>query len=141
MCNFKCTMEGTVLRLFYSQVISRTRLSVAATCPMNLALFPMDRQVCSLIFQSSAHPNNEVKYRWKNQTDLQFVQGIEYQDKMMPGLRLLGYKLGMETSLPDQLTKGVYDQLIVDLVLERPLGYYLWEVICHFHLHSYIQFT
>ena len=106
---------------------------------MNLALFPMDRQVCSLIFQSSAHPNNEVKYRWKNQTDLQFVQGIEYQDKMMPGLRLLGYKLGMETSLPDQLTKGVYDQLIVDLVLERPLGYYLWEVICHFHLHPYIQ--
>ena len=108
---------------------------------MNLALFPMDRQVCSLIFQSSAHPNNEVKYRWKNQTDLQFVQGIEYQDKMMPGLRLLGYKLGMETSLPDQLTKGVYDQLIVDLVLERPLGYYLWEVICHFHLHSYVQFN
>ena len=118
-------------------MISRTRLSVAATCPMNLALFPMDRQVCSLIFQSSAHPNNEVKYRWKNQTDLKFVQGIEYQDKMMPGLRLLGYKLGMETSLPDQLTAGVYDQLIVDLVLERPLGYYLWEVKYHCHLYSY----
>ena len=99
----------------------------------------MDRQVCSLIFQSSAHPNNEVKYRWKNQTDLRFVQGIEYQDKMMPGLRLLGYKLGMETSLPDQLTAGVYDQLIVDLVLERPIGYYLWEVIYHFALYHFTK--
>ena len=111
MCNVKYAI-GT--KFFYLKVISRTRLSVAATCPMNLALFPMDRQVCSLVFQSSAHPNDEVKYRWKNETDLQFVQGIEYQDKMMPGLRLLGYKLRMETSLPDQLTAGVYDQLIVD---------------------------
>ena len=110
------------------KVISRTRLSVAATCPMDLALFPMDRQVCSLIFQSSAHPNNEVRYRWKNKTHLTFVQGIQYQDKMMPGLRLLGYKQRMSLSLTDQLTGGVYDQFIVDLVLERPLGYYLWEV-------------
>ena len=113
---------------FLSKVISRTRVSVRATCPMDLALFPMDRQVCSLIFQSSAHPNNEVRYKWKDNTHLDFVQGIEYQHKMMPGLRILGYKLKTEQSLADQLTHGIYDQFIVDLVLERPLGYYLWEV-------------
>ena len=98
---------------------------------MDLTLFPMDRQVCSLIFQSSAHPNNEVTYKWKNDTHLDFVQVIEYQDKMMPGLKLRGYKLRMALSLTDQLTGGIYDQFIVDLVLERPLGYYLWEVLCY----------
>ena len=114
---------------FLKKVISRTRMSVRATCPMNLALFPMDRQVCSLIFQSSAHPNNEVRYKWRENMDLDFVQGIDYQNKMTPAFRILGYKLKEGRSLIDQLTQGVYDQLIVDLILERPLGYYLWEVI------------
>ena len=109
-------------------MVSRTRLSITATCPMDLTLFPMDRQICSLLFQSSAHPNNEVTYRWKNDTHLDFVQGIEYQDKMLPGLKLRGYKLRMALSEKDQLTGGMYDQFVVDLVLERPLGYYLWEV-------------
>ena len=121
------------------KVVSRTRISTAATCPMDLALFPMDRQVCSLIFQSSAHPNNEVRYKWKNNTHLEFVQGIDYQDRMMPGLRLVGYRLRTALSLTDQLNGGVYDQLIIDLVLERPLGYYLWEVILQVNFYMYIN--
>ena len=123
------------------KVISRTRISVRATCPMNLALFPMDRQVCSLIFQSSAHPSNEVRYKWKENTHLDFVQGIEYQHKMTPGLRILGYQLKKGRSLPDQLTHGVYDQLIIDLSLERPLGYYLWEVIFYLSISKQMLFS
>ena len=96
---------------------------------MDLSLFPMDRQVCPLILQSSAHPNYEVTYKWKRNSTLQFAQGIKYQDEMMPDLVLRGYKLRNATSLPDQLTGGTYDQVILDLILERPLGYFLWEVI------------
>ena len=114
--------------LLLDQVVSRTRLSITASCPMDLALFPMDRQVCSLIFQSSAHPNNEVTLKWKRNSHLDFVQGIEYQDQMMPALTLRGYRMRNDTSLPDQLTGGTYDQIVIDLVFERPLGYYLWEV-------------
>ena len=88
----------------------------------------MDRQICSLVFQSSAHPNNELTYRWKSNSRLEFVQGIHYQDKMLPELRLRGYRLRSASSLTDQLTGGMYDQFVVDLILERPLGYYLWEV-------------
>lgn len=113
-------------------MISRTRLSITASCPMDLALFPMDRQVCALIFQSSAHPNNEVTLKWKRNSNLQFVQGIDYQDQMMPSLTLRGYRLRNATSLPDQLTGGTYDQIVIDLVFERPLGYYLWEVSTNF---------
>ena len=100
---------------------------------MDLSLFPMDRQVCSLVLQSSAHPNYEVTYKWKRMRNnkmapLEFVQGIKYQDEMMPDLVLRGYRIRNGKSLPDQLTGGTYDQVILDLMLERPLGYYLWEV-------------
>ena len=96
---------------------------------MDLSLFPMDRQLCSLVLQSSAHPNNEVTYRWKRNSQLDFVQGIKYQDEMMPDLTLRGYRIRHGKSLPDQLTGGRYDQVILDLILERPLGYFLWEVM------------
>ena len=88
----------------------------------------MDRQVCPIIFQSSAHPNHEITYKWENNSTLKFVQGIKYQDKMLPELTLVGYKLRKDTSLSDQLTGGLYDQFVVDLILDRPIGYYLWEV-------------
>ena len=109
-------------------VQSRTRLSLTASCPMDLRLYPMDRQICSLKFQSAARPKDQLTYEWKNASSLHFVQGLLYQDRMTPDLRLLGYKLRKSTSLPDMLTGEEYEQFIVDLYLERPLGFFLWEV-------------
>jgi hypothetical protein len=88
----------------------------------------MDRQMCSLTFQSSAHPKEEVTYVWKNDSYLAFVQGLDYQDRMTPDLRLLGYKLTLVDSRPDELTGSVYTQFVVQVFLERPLGFFIWEV-------------
>ena len=118
--------------VIFSQVFSRTRLSITATCPMDLSLFPIDRQVCPLILQSSAHPKNEVGYKWTSynghNASLELVQGIKYQDGMMPDVVLRGYRIRGTNSFPDQLNGGIYDQVIVDLMLERRLEYFLWEV-------------
>lgn len=73
-------------------VISRTRLSLVTSCPMDLKLYPMDRQVCQLIFQSSAHSNKEMTYSWQEPQRLTFVQGLEYQEKMIPDFKLIGYR-------------------------------------------------
>ncbi len=64
-------------------VETRTRLTSTISCPMDLRLFPMDRQVCSIIIQSSAHLNTELTYHWKygNKSKLTFVQGLDYQVK------------------------------------------------------------
>ena len=94
---------------------------------MDLSLFPMDRQVCPLILQSSAHPNYEVSYKWRRDASLEFVQGIKYQDGMMPDVVLRGYRINETKSFPDQLNGGIYDQITVDLILERRLEYFLWE--------------
>jgi hypothetical protein len=53
---------------------------------MDLRLFPMDRQVCSIVIQSSAHISKELTYFWRygNRSKLSFVQGLDYQDRMTP---------------------------------------------------------
>ena len=95
---------------------------------MDLSLFPMDQQTCPIILQSSAHTKEEITYNWKRNARLDFVQGIQYQDEMMPDLTLQGYRIRKSRSLPDQLTGGIYDQVVLELIMERNLGYYIWEV-------------
>ena len=95
----------------------------------------MDRQTCPIILQSSAHTKEEISYNWKRNARLDFVQGIQYQDEMMPDLTLQGYRIRRSRSLPDQLTGGRYDQVVLELIMERQLGYYIWEV-----MHTYLVF-
>ena len=108
-------------------VVSRTRLSLTTSCPMDLKMYPKDRQMCQIIFQSSAHPNDELTYLWKDDTSLTFVQGLDYQDKLIPDFILLGYKLGLENHT-DGLTGHNFTQFSVKLFIERPIGYFIWEV-------------
>ena len=54
--------------------------------------YPMDRQLCSIIFQSSAYTNREVKYQWKNRTKLPFIHGLAHQDEMTPEIKVVGYR-------------------------------------------------
>lgn len=95
---------------------------------MNLRLYPMDRQICSLVFQSSATTDNLMKYMWIENSSLTFVQGLENQDEMTPEIRLLAFKFRYNKSLPVDSTTEVYDQIILDLMIERPFGYFVWAV-------------
>ena len=51
--------DGTVS---YSQ-----RLTLQASCPMNLVKFPLDSQTCKLQIGSFAYTANDVVYRWQKQ--------------------------------------------------------------------------
>ncbi len=86
--------------------------------------------MCSLVVQSSAHSNRELTYVWYygDRSRLDFVLGLDYQDRMTPDIVLVGYRFRNATSLKDVATKMIFDQVIVDVFLERPIGYFLWEV-------------
>lgn len=103
-------------------------------------MYPMDRQMCQIIFQSSAHPNNELDYVWKDDTKLTFVQGLEAQDKMTPDFKLLGYKLERSYKI-EESTGHNFTQLIVKLYLERPVGYFIWEVYMPASFIVFMSFT
>ena len=51
----RITPDGTVS---YSQ-----RLTLAATCPMNLVKFPLDSQTCKLVIGSFAYTAKDVIYK------------------------------------------------------------------------------
>ena len=96
-------------------VATRTRLTSVLSCPMDLRLFPMDRQMCSLVVQSSAHPNSELTYLWAdgNKTRLTFVQGLKYQDSMTPGIKLLAYRFRRTVGKGAEDGEADFDQIVV----------------------------
>ena len=50
----QATTENQFLRIMHTGEILRSmRLTIKATCPMNLANFPFDEQVCSIVLCSS----------------------------------------------------------------------------------------
>ena len=106
-------------------VRTRTRLVAVIACPMDLRNFPLDRQMCSVVLQSSAHTNDELTYRWHNVSGLVFVQGLDFQDRMTPDIILIGFRF--RRRLRTLLSRD-YDQIILDVFFERPLGYFLSEV-------------
>jgi hypothetical protein len=40
--------------------------------------------------------------------------GLDYQDRMTPEIRLLGFRFGKSLSIPNELTFGVHDQVKLD---------------------------
>ena len=56
-----------------------------------------------------------------------FIQGLKHQAKMIPDFKLLGYKLELIDTL-DELSMKMYTQFVMKLYLERPIGFFIWEV-------------
>ena len=95
---------------------------------MDLQLYPLDRQMCPIIFQSSAHPSQELNYLLNTRKDLVFVQGLRFQEKMIPDFRIMGYQIDLTENVTDAMTGHHFTQFTIKLYLERPLGFFLWEV-------------
>ena len=66
-----------------------------------------------------------MKYSWRDPNHLKFEHSIEYQDKMMPELRILGYKL----SVAETLSCGLdVSQLVANFYMERPIGHFIFDL-------------
>ena len=89
------------------------RLTVTATCMMDLHSFPLDNQVCSLEIQSSGHSVQDIQHAW--------LAGNASVWMIMPDMphnnfRVLGVGLGEREA--DQMS-GKYKQLVVDIRMAR----------------------
>lgn len=64
------------------------RVTVRASCPMDLRLFPFDQQHCNLNIESYGYNANNMQYRWENRTD----KGVAVNKKLddMPQYNLTG---------------------------------------------------
>ncbi|XP_041451308.1 gamma-aminobutyric acid receptor subunit alpha-6 [Drosophila obscura] len=116
------TVPNKLLRLDQDGgILYSMRLTIKATCPMELKNFPMDRQSCPLIIGSYGYTNQQLVYEWKNQDDaVSFV----------PGMTLNQFDLisMMHRNFTSTRREGDFSVLHVAFNLKRHTGYFLIQV-------------
>jgi len=111
---------------FTGMVTHSSRLTVTGACPMSLWMFPFDRQHCSIILQSYSFNADQVEYSWDLDDPINFEHTLDYQDRMMPEVLLVGYRLSNETV--ERKRGWSRSQLSFDFYMERPLGHYMFDL-------------
>ena len=68
------------------------RLTVKATCPMDLTYFPMDSQLCTLEIESYGYTMEDVVYTWHN-----LARSVEVSpDVSLAEFYVVGFREGTE---------------------------------------------
>ncbi|XP_033632192.1 gamma-aminobutyric acid receptor subunit alpha-6-like [Asterias rubens] len=110
--------KNTLIRIRQNgDILYSTRLTVTASCPMNLAFFPMDQQRCSLKMESYAYSDKNVHYYWMPNSPINVDPAVT-----LPQFQFLGnsHRINLEVYYV-----GNYSQLIADFYLGREISYYL----------------
>ncbi|XP_072766329.1 gamma-aminobutyric acid receptor subunit beta isoform X9 [Anoplolepis gracilipes] len=116
------TTSNEFIRIHHSGSITRSiRLTITASCPMNLQYFPMDRQLCHIEIESFGYTMRDIRYKWN--AGLQSV-GISNEVEL-PQFRVLGHRQRQTTI---HLSTGNYSRLACEIQFVRSMGYYLIQI-------------
>ncbi|XP_070491785.1 gamma-aminobutyric acid receptor subunit alpha-1 isoform X5 [Chironomus tepperi] len=115
------TVPNKLLRLTENgDILYSMRLTIRASCPMQLRNFPMDRQSCPLILGSYAYTNKEVVYEWYNNNSVSFDSGMALSQ-----FDLISFR---QENLTLRRREGDFSTLQVLFNLQRHTGYFLIQV-------------
>lgn len=118
------SVHNTVKRNSFTEIhpdgkIKRSiRMTVTATCPMNLRYFPMDSQLCRLEAESYSKKATDIIYYWGDKVG--FAPEVTLTD-----FKLIGHR-AYTTIL--HLPTGSYSRLALDIKFTRTCGYYVTHV-------------
>ncbi|XP_034938829.1 gamma-aminobutyric acid receptor subunit beta isoform X6 [Chelonus insularis] len=116
------TTSNEFIRIHHSGSITRSiRLTITASCPMNLQYFPMDRQLCHIEIESFGYTMRDIRYKWN--AGYQSV-GISSEVEL-PQFRVLGHRQRQRTI---HLSTGNYSRLACEIQFVRSMGYYLIQI-------------
>lgn len=129
-------VPNVYIRIFPNgNVLYSIRVSLTLACPMNLKLYPLDRQKCSLRVASYGWTTDDLQYLWKTKEPVQIV----------PDLHLPRFTL--EKYISDycniKTNTGEYSCLTVDLTFKREFSYYLLTIYvpcCMLVIVSWVSF-
>ncbi|XP_043229712.1 gamma-aminobutyric acid receptor subunit beta-like isoform X2 [Amphibalanus amphitrite] len=102
-------------------ILRSIRLTITASCPMNLMFFPMDRQLCELQIESFGYTTTEIGYIWKDGA---------HSVKVESGVSLAQFKIigHRQRTILFQTSTGNYSRLALEIQFERSMGYYLIQM-------------
>ena len=118
----QATTENQFLRITHTgEVLRSMRLTIKATCPMNLANFPFDEQMCTVEIESFGYTMADLKYRWNDGN-----KSVQMSpDVALPQFLVLGHR---QRFIEVSLSSGNYSRLLADVQFIRSMGYYMIQV-------------
>ncbi|XP_017781660.1 PREDICTED: glutamate-gated chloride channel isoform X2 [Nicrophorus vespilloides] len=129
-------MPNVYIRIFpYGSVLYSIRISLTLSCPMNLKLYPLDRQVCSLRMASYGWTTDDLVFLWKEGDPVQVVKNLH-----LPRFTLEKFLTDYCNS---KTNTGEYSCLKVDLLFKREFSYYLIQIYipcCMLVIVSWVSF-
>ncbi|XP_022710011.1 gamma-aminobutyric acid receptor subunit beta-like [Varroa jacobsoni] len=116
------TTPNTFLRISHNgDVLRSIRLTVTASCPMDLRYFPMDRQSCTIEIESFGYTMKDISYRWSDgEKSVRISKEVE-----LPQFKVLGHS---QRSRAVALSTGNYSRLVCEIRFVRSMGYYLIQI-------------
>ncbi|XP_011498643.1 PREDICTED: glutamate-gated chloride channel isoform X3 [Ceratosolen solmsi marchali] len=129
-------MPNVYIRIFPDgSVLYSIRISLTLSCPMNLKLYPLDRQICSLRMASYGWTTADLVFLWKEGDPVQVVKNLH-----LPRFTLEKYLTDYCNS---KTNTGEYSCLKVDLLFKREFSYYLIQIYipcCMLVIVSWVSF-
>ena len=118
----QATTENQFLRITHTgEVLRSMRLTIKATCPMNLANFPFDAQMCTVEIESFGYTMADLKYKWNDGN-----KSVQMSpDVALPQFLVLGHR---QRFIEVSLSSGNYSRLLADVQFIRSMGYYMIQV-------------
>ncbi|XP_043278652.1 glutamate-gated chloride channel isoform X2 [Venturia canescens] len=129
-------MPNVYIRIFPNgSVLYSIRISLTLSCPMNLKLYPLDRQTCSLRMASYGWTTDDLVFVWKEGDPVQIVKNLH-----LPRFTLEKFLTDYCNS---KTNTGEYSCLKVDLLFKREFSYYLIQIYipcCMLVIVSWVSF-
>jgi len=116
-------------------ILYSIRISLTLACPMDLRLYPLDKQVCVLQIASYGWATDDLIYKWKDVDPVQIVPGLH-----LPRFTLEQYKSAYCNVITNT---GEYSCLKVELIFKREFSYYLITIYvpcCMLVIVSWVSF-
>ncbi|GFG28173.1 hypothetical protein Cfor_07825, partial [Coptotermes formosanus] len=116
------TTSNEFIRIHHTGSITRSiRLTITASCPMNLQYFPMDRQLCHIEIESFGYTMRDIRYKWNEGPNSVGVSN----EVSLPQFKVLGHR---QRAMEISLTTGNYSRLACEIQFVRSMGYYLIQI-------------
>ncbi|GMT17660.1 hypothetical protein PFISCL1PPCAC_8957, partial [Pristionchus fissidentatus] len=109
-------------------VFTSQRLTVTATCPMKLQLFPMDSQRCRLEIESYGYTRAEIDYFWGTNKSItaEAHKAVAFDSFTLPQFKQTRYIVNHTEAVT---SSGKYVRLYVEVLLVRNMGFYSMNIV------------
>ena len=102
------------------------RLTISASCPMDLTKFPLDSHTCELQIGSFGYSAEDMIYRWATPKSVTIDKNVE-----MAQFRLVNYKTFADESVGSRRTRVSYrndSTATMEFLFERQTGFFLLQI-------------